>query len=237
MRILQHLALGVLAAATLSAPTRAQSQSRPLSIVSAMGGKCLDAEGGGTGNGTRLIGYQCSGAPNQQFVVHADGTIRLNGKCLDAAGGQGRDGDQIVLWDCHGGANQRWSYAKGQLVGATGKCIDLKGARGHWLGNQPAILWSCNGQENQRWVGGRVVAQSSAGRASTLPSGQLFPRDARELWPQADRNSISVSAGVVSAGGANVVSAGGANVVSAGGGNVIAVGGGNVIAVGGGNLH
>lgn len=205
----------------------APTQSRPISIVSAMGGKCLDAEGGGRDNGTRLIGYACSGAPNQQFVVHADGTIRQGGKCVDAAGGQGQDGDQILLWDCHGGPNQKWQYTGGQLVGMNGKCIDLKGGRGHWLGNQEAILWSCNNEDHQRWMGGRVVPQSSVADANVLPAGELFPRDARQLFPPFDRYSISPSAGVVAAGGANVVAAGGANVVAAGGANVVAVGGAN----------
>lgn len=218
------LVLSALAGLTATAglqEAHAQRQSNRIAIVSAMGGKCLDAEGGRFTNGTRLIGYECSGNSNQQFVVHSDGTIRIGGKCLDAAGGQGRDGDQVVLWDCHGGANQKWRYTQGQIVGINGKCIDLQGGRGHWFGNQPAILWSCHGEENQRWMGGRVVSRSRvASNATVLPPGQLFPRDARELWPRG-MNSL--------------IAAGGGNLIAAGGGNLIATGGGNLIAPGGGN--
>ncbi|HEX5432743.1 MAG TPA: ricin-type beta-trefoil lectin domain protein [Candidatus Angelobacter sp.] len=203
---------------------RAQAQN--VTLVSRMGAKCLDAEGGRSVRGTRLIGYPCNGQANEQFHFNTNGTVTQRGMCVDVTGGVGRDGDQIELWDCNGGANQKWRMVNGQLVGMHGKCIDLKGGSGWWFGNQPAILWPCNGQDNQHWYRGVVVAQSRVRGSVPVKAGAL-----QKL------NPVNASAAsVISAGGGNVVPVGGGNVISAGGGNVIAAGGGNVIPAGAGNL-
>lgn len=196
-----------------------------VTLVSQMGAKCLDVEGGHSARGTRIIGYACNGQANQQFHFNANGTITQAGMCVDAAGGLGRDGDQIELWDCNGGANQKWRLANGQLIGMNNKCIDLKGASGWWFGNQPAILYSCNGQENQHWYKGVVVASNRVRGITPVQAGAL-----KHL------NPVNASASVIAAGGGNVIAAGGGNVIAPGGGNVIAAGGGNVIAAGGGNM-
>lgn len=201
--------LALLVGAVLFAAVPKPAAAQAVFIMSGMGGKCLDAEGGSTANGTRLIGYACQNSWNQKFTFNSNGTITLRGKCLDAAGGQGRDGDQIVLWDCNGGANQKWRASGNQLVGINGKCLDLKGGRGHWFGNQPVILWACNGGENQAWTKGYLIDKSRVPNARVIQPGQLADMTAR----------------VVASGGANVVASGGANVVAAGGANVVAAGG------------
>ena len=94
---------------------RAHAQS--VTLVSRMGAKCLDAEGGRSVRGTRLIGYPCNGQANEQFQFNANGTITQRGLCVDVTGGLGHDGDQIELWDCNGGANQKWKMVNGQLSG------------------------------------------------------------------------------------------------------------------------
>lgn len=197
---------------------RAHAQS--VTLVSRMGAKCLDAEGGRSVRGTRLIGYPCNGQANEQFQFNANGTITQRGLCVDVTGGLGHDGDQIELWDCNGGANQKWKMVNGQLVGMNGKCIDLKGGSGWWFGNQPSILWPCNGQDNQHWYKGVVVANNRVRGGVAVKAGAL-----QKL------NPVNASAGVISAGGGNVIAAGGGNVIAAGGGNVIAAGGGNMIVV------
>lgn len=201
------------------------ASAQRVALVSRMGAKCLDAEGGRSSAGTKLIGYACNGQANQSFEFASDGTIRQNGMCVDASGGQGKDGDQIILWQCNGGANQRWRLQGERLVGGSGKCIDLKGGQGWWFGNQPAILYTCNGQSNQGWVKGVVVSASRVKGAPATQPGAL-----------ANMQPVNAAANVVAAGGANVIAAGGGNVIAAGGGNVIAAGGGNVIAAGGGNM-
>ena len=75
------------------------------------GTKCLDAEGGGTSNGTRAIIWDCSGGANQRWNVNANGTITSaqSGLCLDAESAGTANGTRVILWACAGGSNQRWT--------------------------------------------------------------------------------------------------------------------------------
>ncbi|MCG8925447.1 RICIN domain-containing protein [Lentzea sp. CC55] len=76
-----------------------------------IGGRCLDASGGGTANGTAAILWDCHGGLNQQWNVNAGGSVTgaQSGLCLDASGNGTANGTPVVLWTCHGGANQQWS--------------------------------------------------------------------------------------------------------------------------------
>ncbi|SDO60185.1 RICIN domain-containing protein [Lentzea jiangxiensis] len=76
-----------------------------------IGGKCLDASGGGTANGTAAILWDCHGGLNQQWSVNADGSVTgaQSGLCLDASGNGTANGTPVVLWACHSGTNQQWS--------------------------------------------------------------------------------------------------------------------------------
>ncbi|GID90849.1 ricin-type beta-trefoil lectin domain protein [Amorphoplanes digitatis] len=73
------------------------------------GGKCLDVNGNGTANGTRITTWTCNGGANQRFTFNADGTITGSGKCLDLNGNGTANGTIVHLWDCHHGPNQIWS--------------------------------------------------------------------------------------------------------------------------------
>jgi len=74
-------------------------------------GKCLDASGSGTSNGTAVVIWDCHGGANQQWNLNANGTITgvQSGLCLDAVGSGTANGTLLHLWACHGGANQQWS--------------------------------------------------------------------------------------------------------------------------------
>ena len=217
--------LAAVTAAGVAMPRHAAAQSHEIVFISRMGSKCLDAEGGQTRAGTRIIGYSCSGDWNQRFTWNGNGPIHFGSNCLDASGGLGRDGDQVVVWQCNGQANQHWQLVNGEIHGINGKCLDLSGGYGHWFGNQPAIIYSCNHQDNQRWSIGAVVPASRVQGARVInPNQQVRITDISNVGAQ-----------VIAAGGGNVIAAGGGNVIAAGGGNVIAAGGGNVIAAGGGN--
>jgi hypothetical protein len=184
------------------AQTRAVDVRKNLVVTSGIGGKCLNVEGGKVANGTRIIGYPCSGGGNEQLWFNADGSVNHSGKCLVVQGGQGRDGDQIVLWDCNGGANEKWRWDNGRLVGQNGKCLDLKG--GNWgnlpFVNQPVILYRCNGGENQTWRWGAVVPRRSVPNATVIQPGAI-----------ARMTPIDGLARVVAAGGLNVIAPGGLN--------------------------
>ncbi len=84
------------------------TSSRQLQLAGTM---CLDANGGGTGNGTSVIVWSCNGQANQQWNVNSNGTITgvQSGLCLDATGASTANGTKIVLWSCNGQANQQWT--------------------------------------------------------------------------------------------------------------------------------
>jgi hypothetical protein len=72
--------------------------------------KCMDIDGGATGNGAVVQLYTCNGSGAQQFTLNAAGdlvNLQAN-RCVDIAAWNGADGALLHLWDCVGGANQKW---------------------------------------------------------------------------------------------------------------------------------
>ena len=76
-----------------------------------MAGKCLDAFGAQTANGTRIILWDCNGGTNQQWTFRSDGAIAgiASGRCLTPTGGSVTNNTLIILSDCNGQAYQRWT--------------------------------------------------------------------------------------------------------------------------------
>jgi hypothetical protein len=72
---------------------------------------CLDANGKGTANGTKVIIWSCNGQPNQQWNVNTNGTITgvQSGLCLDVSGASTANGALVQLWTCNGQSNQKWT--------------------------------------------------------------------------------------------------------------------------------
>ncbi|MFI1400475.1 RICIN domain-containing protein [Streptomyces sp. NPDC020681] len=84
-------------------------------LVNPASGKCLDVQGGGTANGTRVQLWSCS--PNngaQRWVRDANGNLRnpQSGKCLDAVERGTWNGTALQIWDCGGGSQpqQQWRF-------------------------------------------------------------------------------------------------------------------------------
>lgn len=74
-------------------------------------GKCLDIYQAGTANGTPIDLYSCNvQAPNQQWRLMADGTVRnpASGRCLDDPGDNTANGTRLVINDCNGSAGETW---------------------------------------------------------------------------------------------------------------------------------
>ena len=74
-------------------------------------GKCLDANGQGTTNGTKVILWTCNSQANQQWKLNVNGTITgvQSGLCLDVSGAATANGSLVQLWTCNGQANQAWT--------------------------------------------------------------------------------------------------------------------------------
>jgi glucosylceramidase len=74
-------------------------------------GKCLEALGDQTADGTRIQISACRGGAAQQWRVTA-GRDLVNpdaDKCLDVKDFNAADGAALQLWTCVGGVNQKWS--------------------------------------------------------------------------------------------------------------------------------
>lgn len=74
-------------------------------------GKCLDIYQAGTANNTEIILYSCNvQAPNQQWRLQADGTVKnpVSGRCLDDPSDSTASGTQLVIYDCNGSAGETW---------------------------------------------------------------------------------------------------------------------------------
>nr|WP_254625158.1 ricin-type beta-trefoil lectin domain protein [Myxococcus sp. CA051A] len=125
--------------------------------IRGFGDKCLDASWATpVVNGIEIQQWTClSGAVNQRWTLHPDGSIQgFGGKCLDAAWADPvPNGNKVQIWDCTGGVNQKWTLnPDGSIQGFGGKCLDA-----NWVASLPVPngnkvqLWDCTGGVNQKW--------------------------------------------------------------------------------------
>ncbi|MEV0721060.1 RICIN domain-containing protein, partial [Asanoa sp. NPDC050611] len=120
-------------------------------VVSAATNKCLDINGSGTADGTKIQIWSCNGTGAQRWTIGSDGTVRGLGKCLDVRSSGTANGTVVQLWGCNGTGAQVWSpQSTGALVNPqSGRCLDVAG-NGTADGTQVQI-WDCVGVANQRW--------------------------------------------------------------------------------------
>ncbi|MFD0820918.1 PQQ-dependent sugar dehydrogenase, partial [Micromonospora zhanjiangensis] len=98
--------------------------------VTGLGGKCLDINGAGTADGTKIQLWSCNGGTNQTWTI--DGQVWRNpnsNKCLDATGGGTANGTKVQLFTCTGGAGQNWAaQADGSVRNPqSNRCLDVSG--------------------------------------------------------------------------------------------------------------
>ena len=81
------------------------------SALRSQNNKCMDVDGGATGNGAVIQLWTCNGSGAQNWSAQADGSLRnpQSGKCLDVAGNNSADSTPVQLWTCNGAANQKWT--------------------------------------------------------------------------------------------------------------------------------
>ncbi|PTM86588.1 ricin-type beta-trefoil lectin protein [Streptomyces sp. VMFN-G11Ma] len=76
-------------------------------------GRCLDIEGNGTADGTKVELWDCNGVGGQKWVQQADGSL-LNpqsGRCLDAPNGATANGTRLQIANCNGSAAQKFAVS------------------------------------------------------------------------------------------------------------------------------
>jgi hypothetical protein len=125
--------------------------------------KCITDEGDSVRNDTPIVISDCTGGPEQQWTVEADGTVQVNGKCMDVYRERKYNRAMVILYTCHGSSNQQWEAVGGTLVNPVSrKCLDdpaYKTTNGTQL-----QLYTCNGGRNQQWVLPAASPDISLGR-------------------------------------------------------------------------
>jgi hypothetical protein len=118
-----------------------------------LGGKCLQAAGNKTANGTKVVLWTCQSGSAQHWVVASDGTIRANGKCLDVNGSGGYLGQGVRLWDCVGGsARETWvTGTAGELVNAATDLCLADATASTRNGTSPTLA-ACHVTRSQVWI-------------------------------------------------------------------------------------
>jgi hypothetical protein len=140
-------------------------------LVSRSSGKCLSLSENNPRNGTGIIQWDCSPAPNpgDGQVIHlvpmeASGQyfeIKINstGKCLDVRDGSTADGVWLQEYDCLGAGQTNQQFRVVPIAGQppyeafmarhSGKCLDVTG---NSTANGARIQqWSCHWGGNQQW--------------------------------------------------------------------------------------
>ena len=118
-----------------------------------LAGKCLDVDGAGTADGTKIQLWTCNGSGAQNWAV--TGQVWRNpasGKCLDAAGGGTANGTRVQLWTCNGSAAQNWAAQSDRTVRnpQSGRCLDVSEVKPD--DGRQIHLWDCTGAANQLWT-------------------------------------------------------------------------------------
>ncbi|POX51114.1 coagulation factor 5/8 type domain-containing protein [Streptomyces sp. Ru72] len=150
-----------------AAPRAAAAQAAALptgwaTVVNAGSGKCLDARGAGTANGTAVQQYSCNntGAQQWSFTSTSDGSVRVGNRndanqVLDVTDVSTADNALVQLWTYGGGDNQQWQ-AVDEGAGAyhfvnrhSGKCLDVPSAS--TADSVQLQQYTCNGTAAQRF--------------------------------------------------------------------------------------
>ena len=141
-------------------------------------GKCLDASGQGTANGTKVILWTCGSQTNQQWRLNTNGTITgvQSGLCLDVSGAATANGSLLQLWACNGQGNQKWTRPDPTLATFSighdlGYIVpDLKEA----LALNPGLKLMANPWSPPGWMKANGQMNNS-GNAGTLLSSSYGP--------------------------------------------------------------
>jgi hypothetical protein len=137
-------------------------------LVDHLSGKCLDVEGGGYGNGTRIDEYDCNGTGAQQWVYNSTEGIITNpasGRCLDTGWGT-TDGSPIEIADCNPQltGNQQWRLqTDGTILNTySNKCLNIWG--GNPANGTPIELYECTATSNELWSHGATLVDHLSGK-------------------------------------------------------------------------
>jgi hypothetical protein len=126
---------------------------------------CAAVQGAKIANGTAVIAYSCSGAPDDQWnyvegQFQGIGTTNGVSTCLDVKDSGTTAGTLVDLSACTGAQNQQWIIENGAVLGhatstliigaQSGLCLDSSG--GPTVGGGPQlVINACTGATSQNW--------------------------------------------------------------------------------------
>ncbi|WP_327350724.1 RICIN domain-containing protein [Streptomyces sp. NBC_01304] len=180
--------LTVVAASLLTAAPSSYAAATALptgfaTLVNAASGKCVDAKGAATANGTVVQQYGCNSTTAQQWSLTATsgGYVRINNanntsQVLDVTGVSAADNAPVQLWSYGGGNNQQWlpvdegGGAYHFVNRGSGKCLDDPGAS--TADGVQFVQYTCNGSAAQRFQ--VVPVTQSPGNPDLGPNVVVF---------------------------------------------------------------
>ncbi|MDL4818484.1 family 43 glycosylhydrolase [Actinomadura opuntiae] len=83
-------------------------------------GKCMDVEGYGTANFSKIHLWDCHGGTNQIWQAQSNGSLKnpASGRCLDLNAGNTANGTQLQIYDCNNQWPQSWHLPAGGGTGS-----------------------------------------------------------------------------------------------------------------------
>ncbi|HEY4161053.1 MAG TPA: ricin-type beta-trefoil lectin domain protein, partial [Candidatus Saccharimonadales bacterium] len=155
---------------------------------------CLADQNNSSADNNPVVVDGCSAtAPEQQWSLYSDNSIRINGKCLSPQNGKTQSGTAVVIAACDGTAAQQWNIGNDVSVslndlhngGASGVCLDVPNAEmtsvpGDTPGGSAVTILNCDGTlDEQIWgwntdgtiTPGGVTAGANCHDSATLYSG------------------------------------------------------------------
>jgi Ricin-type beta-trefoil lectin domain/Putative Ig domain len=134
-------------------------------LFNPVSGRCL-TDPGGTKNGVQLWISNCSGKPDQAWILPASPVQSgIAGMCLKDPNNAAVNGTQIQISPCSGRASERWTMEPDGTLRINGKCLDVAGASK--LDGAKIDIFTCQSADaNQHWAIG------SNGELFSLNSGR-----------------------------------------------------------------
>ncbi len=113
---------------------------------------CADDYNGSSTNGNKIDTWECNNnAGSQDWMIAANGTLKINGSCADVRDLGTADKTLVQLWSCTGATNQQWRFLPdGAIMGLeSGKCLDETSTT---TDGTQLFIYDCNQDAAQTWT-------------------------------------------------------------------------------------
>jgi Ricin-type beta-trefoil lectin domain len=143
-----RLAQSIDAGYDLDTPSVVKAKYRGAGPIMGAAGKCIDAGGSSTGNGSKIRAFACNGTGAESWAWNSsDGSLRALDECMDVAGGATASGTAVKLWECNGTGAQEWRWRQqSRLVNPqSGRCLEVAGSA------ERLQISACDDSADQVW--------------------------------------------------------------------------------------